>query len=491
MSTEERPNGSNAAHPGFLRLKYFFIIIFIFTIVPFAAVGLNDLYRNILEHNPPIIQLIDVPRGVGLSPVNVKFRVSDTGSGLDQVVVRLKQRGPSKEIQKVDAYGKNSVEVSVDLDSESHNLVEGSVNIDVRAFDKSFWSNRAEMNLPLRVDFRRPKIEVLSTQHNAREGGSQMVFYKAFDEDLALSGVKVDNQIFMGYPATSIDKDLDDRDLKVALYAVPLSAGTEGSVNIRLFAEDKVGNATSANFYNKIAARTLGTTKVTLQSEFLRDKIVDLASKARTKIRSSEAAPADPDQRLIADFVLVNEKLRILNETELASLVSKSPRHETFWKGPFVRQSVSIQQTFGEMQNFVYEGKTIGSARSWGEEWVLPRGQNEVLATNDGIVIFVQDLGTYGWTVGIDHGLGLVSIYSRLGNASIQNGTVVEKGQAIGVAGSSGFARNQHVYFEMRLQGVPVDPREWFDANWFYSHIVGKTNDIKKMFGIPVYLPLR
>ena len=489
FNKEKIKNGKTS--PRLFRLKYFIIIVLICAIVPFAAVGLNDLYTNILEHNPPEIQLLDKPRGVGLSPVSVRFLVRDYGAGLDEVVVRISQRGDAKEVYRSKLHGKRSEEITIDLDHESHALTEGNLNIDIRAFDRSFWSNRAEMRVPLRVDFRRPKIEALTSQHNAREGGSQLVFYRAFDEDLAVSGVKVGNRLFMGYPATGIDRDLNDNNLRVAFYAIGLDVSRPVYSKLRLFAEDNVGNTASSDFYNRVAARNFRALNVPLAEDFMRVKVVDLANNARGKTRTSELPPTDPAERLLSDFTLVNENLRALNQTELASLVSKNPRHESYWEGPFVRQSVTLQQAFGDTQVFIYEGKEIGRARNIGEEWLLPRNQSEILAVNTGIVVLVQEVGVYGWTVAVDHGLGLVSVYSRLGHALVQKGAVVQKGQAIGVAGRSGFARNQHVHFEIRVQGVPVDPTEWFDASWYYGHVVGKINDIKRMLGIPVYVPLR
>jgi murein DD-endopeptidase MepM/ murein hydrolase activator NlpD len=475
--------------PRFFKVKYIIIIILICMVVPFAAVGLSDLYKNILEHTPPQIDLIDVPRGIGLSPVSVKIRVSDSGAGLDEIVVRLKQKGPAKQIKRIEKLaGKHSEEIVLDFSAEDKSIAEGVVTIEVKAFDRSFWQNGSDLSLPLRVDFRRPKIEPLSPQNNARQGGAQLVFYKAIDEDLAISGVKVGNKLFMGSPATGIDKELDEKNLHAVIYAVDFQLDKKDYPEIKLFAEDKVGNAVSTPFYNKVLPREFSSNTVKLDDEFMRVKIVELASKVRKKL----SAPEDTSEnRLINDFKLVNEKMRSESETEIYSLTSKSPRLESFWDGQFTRQSAVMQQSFGAKISYVYEGVEIGSARSFGEELVLPKGSNEVQAVNAGVVIFTQDIGMYGWTVGIDHGLGLVSIYSRLSKPVVSSGVTVEKGQVIGNAGQSGFARNDQFYFEMRVQGVPVDAREWLDPSWFYTHIIGKTNDAKKALGIPVYVPLQ
>ena len=43
---------------------------------------LHELYRTFLEHDSPVITLLEVPRGVGLTPVSIKLKVQDDGAGL-------------------------------------------------------------------------------------------------------------------------------------------------------------------------------------------------------------------------------------------------------------------------------------------------------------------------------------------------------------------------------------------------------------------------
>ena len=42
----------------------------------------------------------------------------------------------------------------------------------------------------------------------------------------------------------------------------------------------------------------------------------------------------------------------------------------------------------------------------------------------------------------------------------------------------------------MRVHGVPVDPLEWWDPNWFNQHVVGKIDDMKRALGLQVAKPL-
>jgi murein DD-endopeptidase MepM/ murein hydrolase activator NlpD len=64
----------------------------------------------------------------------------------------------------------------------------------------------------------------------------------------------------------------------------------------------------------------------------------------------------------------------------------------------------------------------------------------------------------YGYTVIIDHGDGLVSLYSHMKGEWVNVGDWVERGQLIGAVGSTGHSSGPHVHFEVRLDGEGVDP---------------------------------
>jgi murein DD-endopeptidase MepM/ murein hydrolase activator NlpD len=166
------------------------------------------------------------------------------------------------------------------------------------------------------------------------------------------------------------------------------------------------------------------------------------------------------------------------------------PRFESYWNRSFLMPPGTIQTSYGDNLVYLYSGQEIGQARQTGSEFMLSNVYREVPAANDGIVAFSENLGLYGRCVGIDHGLGLVSVYGHLDQVLVPKGERVLRGQKIALAGNTGFSRNPNLFFEMRVQGVPVDPVEWWEDGWFYAHIVAKTNDIKKMLGLPVYTQL-
>jgi murein DD-endopeptidase MepM/ murein hydrolase activator NlpD len=81
-----------------------------------------------------------------------------------------------------------------------------------------------------------------------------------------------------------------------------------------------------------------------------------------------------------------------------------------------------------------------------------------VAAAEDGVVVLADVRGGYGNAVVIDHGNALGTVYAHLSAFAVRPGEVVERGQVIGGAGSTGFATGPHLHWEVRVFGSPVDP---------------------------------
>ena len=124
-------------------------------------------------------------------------------------------------------------------------------------------------------------------------------------------------------------------------------------------------------------------------------------------------------------------------------------------------------------RKWVYAGLMLAAA-------VTATGQNlslihiSVVAANDGRVVWASDLGIYGNCIVLDHGYGLQSIYGHLSRIDVKVGDMVKKGQAMGHSGSTGLAGGDHLHFSMQVDGVQVNPVEWFDAHWIHDRILSK-----------------
>ncbi len=94
----------------------------------------------------------------------------------------------------------------------------------------------------------------------------------------------------------------------------------------------------------------------------------------------------------------------------------------------------------------------------YGIDIAAPKGTN-VIVSAPGIVTMAMDLYYTGWTVIIDHGLGLSSTYSHLDGVSVQAGDTVLKDAVIGVVGSTGRSTGAHLDWRVNLGTKRLDPK--------------------------------
>lgn len=62
-------------------------------------------------------------------------------------------------------------------------------------------------------------------------------------------------------------------------------------------------------------------------------------------------------------------------------------------------------------------------------------------------------------------------MYAHLSLTGVEAGATVEKGDELGRTGSTGMAGGDHLHFAMIVQGVFVDPLEWWDPHWIQDNI--------------------
>jgi murein hydrolase activator len=83
-----------------------------------------------------------------------------------------------------------------------------------------------------------------------------------------------------------------------------------------------------------------------------------------------------------------------------------------------------------------------------------------VKAVSEGRVVFASTFTGFGQLVIVDHGGKTFSLYGHLKSRSVQQGEAVTRGQAIGTSGVTPTGAPA-LYFELRIDGKPVDPVQW------------------------------
>lgn len=98
-----------------------------------------------------------------------------------------------------------------------------------------------------------------------------------------------------------------------------------------------------------------------------------------------------------------------------------------------------------------------------GADLGVPEG-TPVRAALGGVVAQAGWRGGYGYAVEINHGNGYSTLYAHLSRVLVAPGTPVAAGQVIALSGNTGRSTGPHLHFEVRYNGRPVDPAQWFPA---------------------------
>lgn len=126
-----------------------------------------------------------------------------------------------------------------------------------------------------------------------------------------------------------------------------------------------------------------------------------------------------------------------------------------YWSEPFVVPIPGARdgRNFGHRRIFNGEPRAPHS----GADLTAAAG-TPVHASNAGRVVLAKDFFFNGNAVFIDHGLGLYTTYLHLSEILVKVGDVVDRGQAVGLAGATGRVTGPHLHWGARILDARVDP---------------------------------
>ena len=318
------------------------------------------------------------------------------------------------------------------------------------------------------VRLEKPTIAVISTKHYINLGGAEMVVYRATPADVE-SGVQVGDLTYPGFPASGAKVEgvhIADPAVKIAFMA--LRWDQDINTPMHAYAKDEAGNAARADFDHLAFPKPFKKSKIPLDDKFL-DRVVPAILDTTTEV--------NPQGSNLEKFLVINGELRQKNAQTIANYAKQSAP-EILWGGavfhPFT--NTAVEAAFADQRTYVYDGKEVDRQTHLGFD--LARVVNSpVVAANRGKVLHAGPLGIYGNCVILDHGMGVQSLYGHLSSIAVKVGDMVEKEQEMGKSGMTGLAGGDHLHFTMLVNGVMVNPVEWWDAHWIQDRILRKLHE--------------
>jgi murein DD-endopeptidase MepM/ murein hydrolase activator NlpD len=317
----------------------------------------------------------------------------------------------------------------------------------------------------VQVRLERPRVAVVSSHHFINHGGAEAVVYRVSPDDVQ-SGVLVGDIEYPGYPARSSGLSgitINDPALRIAFFA--LKHDQDLNTPIRVFARDEAGNTGRADFDHRVFPKPFKKSRIELNDAFV-DRVVPTILEGTRDI--------NPSGDNLQKFVAINSELRKKNNEKIASFASQTDP-SILWGGqvfyPFT--NTGVQSAFADYRTYVHKGKEVDRQVHLGFDLASFTG-TPIVASNRGKVLFADELGIYGNTVIIDHGMGVQSLYAHLSSFDVKPGDMVNKQQQIGRSGMTGLAQGDHLHFTLLVNGQMVNPIEWWDAHWIEDRILRK-----------------
>ncbi len=403
------------------------------------------------EGTPPELTWVEPPKAIG-QKAQLKLHVADSGTGVAHVTVAIEQAGTPPVTQTVldedvplgtGGLAQKTYEKLVEFSPRDLNVRDGALKLTATARDRSRRNsgqgNVGTVMLELPVRLRPPTVEILSEQHNIEFGGSMMIAYRVGPSAIE-DGVRVGDKRFRGYPSPA------DNQVRLSLFALSFREPT--NVEPVVYARDEIGNENVVHFPHTVKPRTYPDVPIPLKPEWIE------------AVRQRFALPPGLDET--AAFLEVNNKLRVQNHETLAKILAGKTEPQPLWSGALGRMMGKPVSRFAESRHYLWQEKEIDEQVHLGVD-IAAHQNYPVPAAANGIVIHAGDLGIYGNCVIIDHGLGLATLYGHMSTIAVAVGDHVEKEKVIGVTGQTGLAFGDHLHFGIYVNGVAVDPKDWWD----------------------------
>jgi murein DD-endopeptidase MepM/ murein hydrolase activator NlpD len=437
--------------------KTMVVSLFLLAIIVAAALVFFKYY----EREKPQINFQGDISSIGMTK-ELQFTATDSRSGISLVEFVLAQGDKKVTIYEkkysrqgfFENNGPKKLAETVTLESGGAGFTDGQAELQVTVRDFSFWDwmagNKTFITYPVVIDMHPPKIFILHSTRYVSPGGSGMVVYK-IDDSVEKQGLTINGHFNPGFPVSD-----QETDRYVAFFGLPYD--TENIDQAVVTATDSAGNTGTAAFGIILKKTNFKHDQINISDNFLNQKIPEFAQQYPQLSGS-----------LVEQFVYVNSQIRKENyQTIVQACANPSPIR--FWQGQFGRMAGSRMAGFADHRTYYYNTQEIDKQVHLGIDLASTHNA-EIKAANRGKVVLADYLGIYGNTIILDHGQGLFSLYSHLSEIGVAVGDMEDKGAVIGRSGATGMAGGDHLHFGILVNGIFVNPLEWWDRQWLQLNI--------------------
>ena len=336
--------------------------------------------------------------------------------------------------------------------SKAPNLKDGKARLVIEAVSNDFRGSTDSASAEVIVVLTPPRVIPDSLQHYINQGGMELVTFTPSGY-WSEAGVKVGNYTFRSFPLPGHPGE------RFSMFAYPWDLPAD--VTPLVFARNAAGTEATAHFMFKLFPKKF------------RERDFELTDPLMEKLVNSvdPTGQLAPGKDLEARFLYINGELRRKNNQQLADLRLKT-EEKILWNGPFIHWGKE-EANFADVRDYIYHGQKVDRQVHLGFD-LSDVANGPVEAANDGRVVYASDLGIFGNCVVLDHGYALQSLYGHMQRIDVKVGDLVKKGQKMGLAGETGLAGGIHVHFGMQIDGVQINPREWWDEHWIKDRILSK-----------------
>ncbi len=422
--------------------KVIVLAIALAVIVPIALV--------LARSSTPVIDLPSSVNSLGqATPITVIVR---DPHGLRRLTASVEQNGSRYQVFETAQPSKQAESVwnfTAGIKTTPQ-LQEGKAKLILEATSNGLLRKSARLEREVTVVTRPPSVSADSEQHYLYLGMADLATLSVSGNWTA-AGVRVGDQTFRAWPMPGGKPGM----FSLFAFAWNMPPDTVPMV----YATNGAGNDVTSPLvviFPKKEQPKYSTHDLQVSDAFLQKVINEL----------DPGGSGDP----VARFVKINSEMRRANNKTLSDLRLKTT-DKFLWSQPFMRQPHSqAEANFADVRNYMYQGKKIDQQVHLGYDLAVTQHVG-VQASNDGKVVYAAPLGIYGNCIVVDHGYGLQTIYGHLSKIDVHEGDMVKRGQVMGQSGMTGMAGGDHIHFAMQLDGVQIDPKEWWDSHWIKDHI--------------------